>query len=353
MALERWPVEGIPTNASGWLCTTARRRAIDRLRRETNYRKKLETIARTREQPEDERLKLIFTCCHPSLSRETQIALTLPTVCGLTTAEIARAFLTQESTIAQCLVRARRKIAQAGIPYRVPKADELNERLNEVLAVIYLMFNEGYLTSAGDEPYRPDLVVEAEWLARIMTRLIPSEPEVIGLHALIQLHRARASARFDAWGMLVLLRDQDRSLWDRETITKAADQIVRASQMGRPGPYQVQAAIVACHTEAPSWDETDWLQIVLLYDAVIRMTGSAVARLNWAIALRYVKGPGAALHEVENLTQELSDYRLFHATRADMLRDLGRSEEAHSADEAALGLARNPAERSLLEQRLA
>ncbi len=353
VALEKWTSEGIPIKPASWLFTTARNRAIDRLRREANYRKKLELIARTEESPRDERLKLIFICCHPALSRESQVALTLRTVCGLTASEIARAFLTKEATIAQRLVRARKKIAEAGIPYKAPEADELEERLEEVLGVIYLMFNEGYLTSGGQDAHRPFLVAEAEWLCRILTRLIPTEPEVLGLYALIQLHRAREKGRFDPSGRLVLLRHQDRSLWDKATISAAADLVVRASQMGRPGQYQIQAAIIACHAESPSWEETDWQQILLLYDALLSHAPTPVVRLNRAVALRYVQGAEPALVEVESVSAELKDYRLYHAIRADFLRDVGRQEEAREADLIALQLTENAAERALLEDRLA
>jgi RNA polymerase sigma-70 factor (ECF subfamily) len=352
VALERWPIEGIPKQPDAWLLTVARRRAIDRLRRDIRYREKLAQLERPEPQEVDDRLRLIFTCCHPALSREAQVALTLRTICGLTTTEIASAFLTTEATIAQRLVRAKRKIAQAGIPYRVPAPEELNSRLTEVLAVLYLMFNEGYLASTGDTPQRRDLSDDAEWLAGLLARLMPTEPEALGLLALIQLHRARAEARFDVEGRLVLLREQDRSRWDRAGIARAADLVEAASHLRRPGPYQLQAAIVACHAEAPSWEETDWLQILLLYDALLRYTASPVARLNRAIALRYVRGPEAALAEVEGLGDTLGRYHLYHATRAELLRELGRGNEARHADEAALQLTANPAERALLEQRL-
>jgi RNA polymerase sigma factor (sigma-70 family) len=352
VALERWPREGVPENPGAWLLTVARNRAVDRLRRDVRYREKLQQLEMPEEQTPDDRLSLIFTCCHPALSREVQVALTLRTVCGMTTTEIGRAFLTSETTVAQRLVRARRKISDAGIPYRVPDPDELNDRLHEVLAVLYLMFNEGYLTSAGDKPERRDLTADAEWLANLLCRLMPTEPEVLGLLALIQLHRARAETRFDREGRLVLLRDQDRFRWDRKAITAAADLVVRASRMRRPGPYQIQAAIVACHAEAPSWEATDWLQILLLYDTLEQYSPSPVTSLNRAIALSHARGPQAALDEVDLLQDALGKYHLFHATRAELLRELGRAKEARRADEAALGLTANPAERALLEQRL-
>jgi RNA polymerase sigma-70 factor (ECF subfamily) len=352
VALERWPVEGIPRRPDAWLLTVARRRAIDRLRRDARYREKLALLERPEPQEPDDRLRLIFTCCHPALSREGQVALTLRTICGLTSEEIASAFLTSEATVAQRLVRAKRKISGAGIPYRVPRADELNDRLNEVLAVLYLMFNEGYLTSSGEQPERRDLTEDAEWLAALLARLMPTEPEVLGLLALIRLHRARAEARFDQEGRLVLLRDQDRSRWDHSAIAAAADLVVKASHLHRPGPYQIQAAIVACHAEAPSWEETDWLQILYLYDALLCHAPSPVTRLNRAVAVRYVRGPAAALAEVDALADTLDRYHLYHATRAELLRDLGRMAEARRADAEALRLTSNPAERALLEQRL-
>jgi RNA polymerase sigma factor (sigma-70 family) len=354
-AWEQWPVDGIPARPGAWLWTVARRRAVDVLRRDIVYREKLAQIAWPAEQPadEDDRLRLIFTCCHPALSQETQVALTLRTVCGLTAAEIASAFLVSESAIVQRLTRARRKIADAGIPYRVPADDELGDRLAAVLAVIYLMFNEGYLTSAGDTPQRRDLTDDARWLAELLSRLMPTEPEVLGLLALIRLHRARAAARFDARGRLVLLRDQDRRRWDHAEIATAAGLVVRAARLRRPGPYQLQAAIVACHAEAPSWDGTDWRQILLLYDALLVHLPSPVIRLHRAVAVRQVAGAAAALAEVDALAGGLDRYHLYHATRAELLRDLGRLDEARRADERALRLTGNPAERALLEQRLA
>ncbi|HZU13320.1 MAG TPA: sigma-70 family RNA polymerase sigma factor [Chloroflexota bacterium] len=352
VALERWPREGIPDQPGAWLLTVARRRAIDKLRRDVRYHEKLAQLDQPERSASDDRLRLIFTCCHPALSREAQVALTLRTVCGFTPDEIAAAFLTSEATIAQRLVRARRKIRAAAIPYRIPDAGELNERLGEVLAVLYLMFNEGYLTSAGEQPERRDLAEEAEWLAALLLRLMPTEPEVMGLSALIRLHRARARSRFDAEGRLVLLRDQDRSQWDRPAIAAAADLVVTASRLRRPGPYQLQAAIIACHAESPSWERTDWLQIFLLYQTLLAHDPSPVVRLNRAIALRYVSGPEAALRDVDTLREALGRYHLYHATRAELLRELGRLTEARHADAAALQLTANPAERALLEQRL-
>jgi RNA polymerase sigma-70 factor (ECF subfamily) len=358
-AWRQWPADGVPDQPAAWLRTVARRRAIDVLRRDLRYRDRLAATAfpagpaaSPAGDEADDRLMLIFTCCHPALATEAQVALTLRTVCGLTTAEIARAFLVSEAAIIQRLTRARRKIAAAGIPYRVPDDDELAQRLSGVLAVIYLLFNEGYLTSAGDRPQRRDLTGDAEWLAGLLARLMPAEPEVAGLVALIRLHRARAAARFDDAGRLVLLRYQDRSRWRHADIAAATDLLVRAGQQRRPGPYQLQAAIVACHAEAPSWQDTDWTQILLLYDALLEHLPSAVVRLHRTIALGQVMGPEKALSEADTLAPLLDRYHLLHATRAEFLRALGRHDEARRADERALGLTGNPAERALLEQRL-
>ena len=353
-AWQQWPAGGIPECPGAWLWTVARRRAVDRFRRDARYREKLAAACWPGEQAEEDgRLRLLFTCCHPALSTEAQVALTLRAVCGLGTAEIASAFLMTEAAVIQRLTRARRKISQAGIPYRVPPDDELGQRLAAVLAVIYLLFNEGYLASAGDSPHRRDLSEDAEWLAHTLSVLMPSEPEVLGLLALIRLHRARAAARFDPRGRLVLLRDQDRGRWDHARIAAAADLLMRAARLRRPGPYQLQAAIAACHAEAPSWADTDWLQILLLYDALLRQQPSPVIRLHRAIALSHVSGAAAALAELDTLAGGLSRYHLYHATRAELLRDLGRPGEARLADAQALRLTGNPAERALLEQRLA
>jgi RNA polymerase sigma-70 factor (ECF subfamily) len=352
VAMDRWPIEGVPRRPGAWLLTVARRRGLDVVRRDARYRAKLALLEQPVQQEPDDRLRLIFTCCHPALARDAQVALTLRTICGFSVQEIARAFLATESTIAQRLVRARRKIAEAGIPYRVPDSDEIEERLDEALAVLYLVFNEGYLTSAGDRPERRDLTRDAEWLASLLARSLPDEPEVLGLLALIRLHRARAEARFDARGRLVLLRDQDRSRWDRAAIAAGCRLVLEAGRLRRPGAYQIQAAIVACHAESPSWEATDWGQILALYDALVAIAPSPVVSLNRAIALRYMDGPRAALAEVERIAPELSRYRLVHATRAELLREVGRPLEARLADEQALALTSNPAERSLLEQRL-
>jgi RNA polymerase sigma-70 factor (ECF subfamily) len=303
-----------------------------------------------RSEPND-RLRLIFTCCHPALPRAAQIALTLRVVCGLTTAQIARAFLVPETTVAQRITRAKRKISDAGIPYRVPDPDELNGRLREVLAVIYLLLNEGYL-STQDQPEARDLVDDAEWLASQLHELMPTEPEVAGLLALIRLHRARADARFDPHGELVGIEHQDRSVWNHALIAEATGLLQRAAAQHRPGPYQLQAAIVACHAEAADWRETDWEQIVLLYDMLLHLEPSPLIRLQRSIALRYVAGPQPALAEVDALSDPLEHYYLFHATRAELLRALGKPELAHAADRRALEITTNPAERALLRRRL-
>lgn len=312
LALERWRRDGIPQRPGAWLATAARRRAIDQLRRDARFRRKLALLksqpAASAEEPDD-RLRLIFTCCHPSLSPRAQVVLTLRAVCGFTTAEIAAAFLLSEAAVSQQVHRARCKIVQAGVPYRVPAPDEMAERLDRVLTVLYLMFNEGYLSSGAAEPARRDLAEDATWLAALVVRLLPAEPEALGLLALMRLHLARAAARFDAAGELVLLADQDRARWDREAIVDAVRLVERAGAMRRPGPYQLQAAIAACHAEAPSREATDWPQILVLYDLLLRFNSSPVVRLNRAVALRWVGGAEAALAEVEALARELDGYQ--------------------------------------------
>jgi RNA polymerase sigma-70 factor (ECF subfamily) len=352
-ALDHWPRDGVPDRPGAWLLQTARRKALDRLRRERRGREKLLLVAGLQGVPAreaDDRLRLLFTCCHPALSQEAQIALTLRAVAGLTTPEIARAFLVSEATIAQRIVRAKRKIAAAGIPYRVPGGDELQERLTAVLTVLYLVFNEGYLATAG-QPTRAELVEDAEWLAGLVVRLLPGEPEPLGLLALFRLHRARWQSRFAPDGRLLLLADQDRSRWDQAAIADAGRVIRRAAGMGRTGPFQVQAAIAAVHCEAPSWEATDWPQIVALYSLLATLDPSPVVLLNRAIALSHVAGPVAALAEVEAVAPRLGGYYLLHATRAALLRDLGRESEAAAADAQALTLTANPAERRLLSER--
>jgi RNA polymerase sigma factor (sigma-70 family) len=355
-AIEHWPREGIPEKPGAWLLTTARRKAIDQVRREARFRDKLVELegASMRDDAAegDDRLRLIFTCCHPALSREAQVALTLRAVAGLTTAEIARAFITSEATIAQRIVRAKRKIVEANIPYRVPSERDMGGRLEEVLAVLYLMFNEGYLATAGERASRRDLAEDAAWLAGLMVRLMPEEPEALGLLALMRLHLARADARFDNGGNLVLLRDQDRERWDQERVASAMVLLQRAATLRRLGLYQLQAAIAACHAEARTWRETDWRQIVTLYDSLLAITPSPVVQLNRAIARRYLDGAVAALPEVDALAEALDNYYLFHATRAELLRDLGREPDARAALARALELTANPAERALLRKRL-
>lgn len=352
VALERWPVQGIPNRPGAWLLTVARRRAIDQLRRDARYREKLDQLRWPLDQEPDDRLRLIFTCCHPALRREAQIALTLRAVCGFTTAQIARAFLIPEATIAKRITRARHKIRSARIPYRVPSGDELEDRVNEVLAVLYLMFNEGYLASSDGTPTRRDLAEESAWLTELLTQLLPGEPEPAGLLALMRLHLARASARFDESGEIVLLKDQDRSCWDREQIRDALLLLEKAARGKRPGPYQLQAAIVACHVEAPSWASTDWPQILALYDVLLRMAPSPVVRLNRAVALREATGAAAALEEVDALAEQLDGYHVFHSVRAELLADLGHAESARDANLRALAITQNAAERSLLRRRV-
>jgi len=355
IALERWPSEGIPERPGAWLMTVARNRAIDQLRRNARYREKLVAFeqAGAPEAPEqDDRLRLMFMCCHPALSRESQVALTLRVVCGFTMAETAHALLASEAAMARRIVRARQKIVQAHIPYRLPRDEELDERLGEVLAVLYLMFNEGYLTSSGNAPTRRDLAQDAAWLTEYVTQLYPREPEVLGLLALMRLQLARTEARFDPAGELILLANQDRSRWNRRMIAEAIVMIERAAALKRPGPYQVQAALVACHVEAESWEATDWPQILVLYDCLLHMTPSPVGRLNRAVAVRRVAGPAAALAEVEELAGELAGYHLFHAIRGELLAELGRREQARAAELQALALTENRAERSLLQSRL-
>jgi RNA polymerase sigma factor (sigma-70 family) len=351
-ALQRWPIEGIPERPDAWLFTVARRRGLDVLRRETRYRDKLTQLQWPVPAEPDDRLRLIFTCCHPALPRQAQTALTLRVVCGLTTAQIAAAFLVPESTVAQRITRAKRKITDAGIPYRIPSEAELPDRLGEVLTVIYLLFNEGYLSSTAEQTHSRLLAEDAEWLASELAWMMPREPEILGLLALIRLHIARAAARFDRDGQLVLLRDQDRSQWDRDAITAATQLLARAASHHRPGPYQLQAAILACHADAPTWDDTDWTQIVVLYDMLLHQSPSPIIRLHRAIALRYVTGPAAALDELDALAPALERHHLYHAARAELLRELGHPQQARLANQRALELATNPAQRAILQQRI-
>ena len=356
-ALERWPEQGIPANPGAWLMTTARRRAIDLLRRDKRYSEKVALLERSTLPFEpgeaDDRLRLIFTCCHPALPPEAQVALTLRAVAGFTTQEIAAAFLVSETTMAQRIVRAKRKIVAANIPYRVPDGPELPARLEAVLAVLYLMFNEGYLSRGPAAVMRRDLAEDALWLATLVDRLLPNQAEVLGLLALIKLNLARSAARFDAAGRMVLLPDQDRSLWNRDAIAEGVRWLDTAALLRRPGPYQLQAAVAAVHAEAASWEATDWPQIVALYDALLRMADTPVVRLNRAVALARVRGPEAALGEVNDLAIALGGYHLFHATRAELLDDIGEKTLARVARLRALELCQNSAERALLERKLA
>ena len=359
-AIEHWRDGEIPANCGGWLATTARRKAIDRLRRAQAGQDKLALLAATMtdawdgtDTEDDELLGMVFACCHPALPRESQIALTLRAVCGLTTAQIAAAFLVAEPAMTQRLLRARKILRAMHADVRVPDPDHLAERLAEVLAVVYLVFNEGYLASAGRQPARRDLAARAVTLTRLLQRLMPREPEVLGLLALELLHESRAATRFDGWGRLVRLADQDRARWDRALIGEATRLLSRAMAMHRPGAYQIQAAIAAVHAAARRYPDTDWRQIRALYDRLLLFTPSPVVRLNRAVATRFVTGPQAALDEVEPLAGDLGDYRLFHAVRAELLAELGRPGEAGLANERALALAANPAERELLARRLA
>jgi RNA polymerase sigma-70 factor (ECF subfamily) len=354
-ALKRWADEGVPGNPAGWLVTTAWHKALDRLRREATGRDKLASLAV--EPPplpvEDDRLAMVLACCHPSLPVPSQIALTLHAVSGLATEEIAAAFLVPVPTMAQRLVRAKRHLRERGVRFELPEPGEYGERLPAVLAVVYLVFNEGYLASGHATPQRRELAREALDLARQLAVLMPTEPEVAGLAALLELHEARAATRFDGWGRLVLLEEQDRRRWDHTTIAAAVGRLRNAVAQGRPGPYQVQAGIAAQHALASSYESTNWPAIRHLYDRLAELQPSPVVRLNRAVATRYVHGPDVALAEVDALAGELAGYRLLHATRAEFLRALGRTAEAREATHRAIALATNPAERELLARRLA
>ncbi len=358
-AIEHWRDGQIPPNCGGWLATTARRKAIDRLRRARAGQEKLALLAATTteswdggQDADDELLGMVFACCHPALPRESQIALTLRAVCGLTNQEIATAFLASEPAMTQRLLRARKALRAAHADLRIPDPDELADRLAEVLAVVYLVFNEGYLASAGRQPARRDLAAQAVALARLLHRLMPREPEVLGLLALMLLHESRAATRFDGWGRMVRLADQDRARWNQALIAEATGLLDRALAMRGPGQYQVQAAIAALHAEAPDYEHTDWRQIRLLYDRLQALAPSPVVLLNRAVATRYTEGPEAALAEITPLAADLDGYRLYHALRAGLLTRLGRHNEARAASERALALAGNPAERELLARRL-
>jgi RNA polymerase sigma-70 factor (ECF subfamily) len=367
LALETWRRDGIPRNPGAWLTTAARNRAIDRVRRAATGVSKVReaTVLSSGDDSfddafhdsgiEDDRLRLIFTCCHPALAVDAQVALTLRTLCGLTTAEIGRAFLVPEPTMAQRIVRAKRKIRNAGIPYRIPPAHLLPERTAAVLAVLYLLFNEGYSASAGADLLRIALTGEAIRLGRTLVALMPDEPEAVGLLAMMLLHDARRAGRLDAQGDLVPLEQQDRSGWDREAIDEATALLEAALRRGEPGPYQVQAAIVACHATAPDAADTDWHEIAGLYRALGKMTGSPVVELNRAVAVAMADGPAAGLAIVDELDAggALASYHLLPATRADLLRRLGRNAEAADAYRAAAALATTDAERRYLNRRCA
>ena len=355
-AVQRWPSSGLPPSPAGWIITTARNRAIDRLRKEASLQDRHAEAAllhargeRAEEGPvRDDRLRLIFTCCHPALAASAQVALTLRLLGGLTTAEIARGFLVPEPTMAQRLVRAKGKIRDARIPYRVPAEAELPGRLRAVLAVVYLIFNEGYAASSGDRLIREDLCAEAIRLGRLLAELMPDEAEVMGLLALMLLAESRRAARATPGGGVVLLPGQDRGLWDRDLIAEGQAIVRQCLRRDQPGPYQIQAAINAVHTDAPAAAATDWRQILQLYDQLLSLAPSPAVALNRAAAVAEVDGPGAALALVDCL--DLEGYYLFHAIRADLLRRLGRATEAALAYDKAIALTQNAAERDLLQR---
>lgn len=366
-ALRRWPTDGLPRNPAAWITRAARNRAIDRVRRRGRWRDKEPVLAalraledeerRTREEPPelpDERLRLIFTCCHPALAPEAQVALTLRTLCGLTTQEIARAFLVPVPTLAQRLVRAKKKIAAAGIPYRVPPAELLPERLQSVLAVIYLVFNEGYDASSGDAVVRRDLCIEAIRLGRLLDELLPGDTDVLGLLALMLLHDSRRAAR-EREGEPVLLDEQDRTAWDHAQIAEGLTLVERALRAPRVGPYAVQAAIAALHARAPTADTTDWRQIAALYGLLLQMAPSPVVRLNAAVAVALGGAPELALERIDALVAggALPDYAPLAAARAELLLRLGRPDEARAEYLRAAALAPNPGHQRLMERKAA
>jgi len=357
VALVRWPADGLPPNPGGWLVTTGRRRALDRLRRDAVGRDKEARAAREEAPPDDEpdeeegpvhddRLRMVFTCCHPALALPARVALTLRLLGGLTTPEIARAFLVPEATMAQRIVRAKNKIRAARIPYRVPHDADLPDRLPGVLAVVYLVFTEGHATSTRD-----DLAAEAIRLGRLLAELMPDEPEVLGLLALMLLTEARRPARTAPDGTRVLLADQDRTRWDRDLVAEGLELVRRCLRRDRPGPYQVQAAINAVHASAPDAAATDWHQVVALHDQLLALAPNPVVALNRAVAVAETEGPAAALEIVDALAERLDRYHLLHAVRADLLRRLGREDEARAALDAALARTDDPDDRALLTAR--